>query len=118
MTDVVVRPSLRANPLKVYTTMPNARIFNPARTAMQQGRAKTDNWTLEFEAARALRPDGLMGWAGGGDTDRQVRLRFPTLEAAKAYADKHSLTYSVEAEHHRAVKPKSYADNFRWDRRV
>jgi hypothetical protein len=95
--------------------MPNARIFRPARTAMQQGRAKTGDWTLEFEPARALQPDSLMGWAGGGDTTRQVRLRFPTLEAAKAYADKHAIAYAVEAEHDRVVKPKSYADNFRWD---
>ena len=96
--------------------MPNARIYRPARTAMQQGRAKTGTWILEFEPARALRPDGLMGWAGGGDTSRQVRLRFSSLDGAKAYADKHAIAYSVEAEHERIVKPKSYADNFRWDR--
>ena len=98
--------------------MPKARIYRPARTAMQQGRAKTDNWTLEFEPARAQRPDNLMGWAGGGDTRRQVKLKFPSLDAAKAYAERHGITCTVEAEKTRVIKPKSYADNFRWDRRA
>jgi hypothetical protein len=62
--------------------MARARIFRPARTAMQQGRAKTKAWVLEFEPAKALRPDNLMGWAGGGDTNRQVRLtRSPTAKS-------------------------------------
>ncbi len=96
--------------------MLKARIFRPARTAMQQGRAKTGRWLLEFEPARALRPDNLMGWAGGGDTTRQVRLQFSSLEAAKAYAEKHDIPFEVEPEKTRIIKPKSYADNFRWDR--
>ena len=33
--------------------MLKARIYCPSRTAMQQGRAKTHRWLLEFEAARA-----------------------------------------------------------------
>lgn len=96
--------------------MPKARIFRPARTAMQQGRAKTDHWVLEFEPARALRPDNLMGWAGGSDTNRQVRLEFPSQEAAKGYAEKHGIPYDLVPEKTRVIKPKSYADNFRWDR--
>jgi hypothetical protein len=57
-------------PLEAFAIMARARIFRPARTAMQQGRAKIKSWVLEFEPARALRPDNLMGWAGGGDTRR------------------------------------------------
>ncbi|MCA8926753.1 MAG: ETC complex I subunit [Alphaproteobacteria bacterium] len=93
-----------------------ARIYCPSRTAMQQGRAKTHRWLLEFEAARALHPDPLMGWAGGGDTNRQVRLQFETAQEAEAYAKKHGIEYEVEPEKTRVVRPKSYADNFRWDR--
>ncbi len=96
--------------------MVHARIFRPARTAMQQGRAKTKHWVLEFEPARALRPDPLMGWAGGGDTRRQVRLEFDTKEAAITYAERYGIDYVIVPEHKRVVKPKSYADNFRWDR--
>ena len=29
--------------------MPEARIYQPCRTAMQQGRAKTRHWLLEYE---------------------------------------------------------------------
>ena len=96
--------------------MPRARIYRPVRTAMQQGRAKTDHWELEFEPARALRPDTMMGWAGEGDINRQVRLEFPSLEAAKAYVEKHGIAYEILPEKRRVIKPKSYADNFRWDR--
>ena len=96
--------------------MARARIYRPARTAMQQGWAKTTQWALDFEPARALRPDPLMGWAGGGDTRRQVRLRFETKEAAVAYAEKHGIDYVVMPEHRRTIQPKSYADNFRWER--
>ena len=96
--------------------MAKARIFRPARTAMQQGRAKTDHWVLEYEPVRALKPDALMGWAGGGDTRRQVRLDFPTREEAEAYARRYNIAYSVLPERTRVIKPKNYADNFRWDR--
>lgn len=99
-----------------FAAMARARIFRPARSAMQQGRAKTKTWVLEFEPARALRPDNLMGWAGGGDTNRQVRLHFDSQADAVAYCKKHGIAYDVAAEHTRVVKPKSYADNFRWDR--
>ncbi len=96
--------------------MARARIYRPARTAMQQGWARTKNWVLEFEPARALRPDNMMGWAGNGDTNRQVRLRFPTREEAEAYAQRHGISYDVMPERKRIIKPKSYADNFRWNR--
>jgi hypothetical protein len=97
-------------------SMARARIFCPARTAMQQGQAKSKAWVLEFEPAQALRPDNLMGWAGGGDTRRQVRLRFASEAEATAYAERHGIAYDRVGSHRRVVKPKSYADNFKWDR--
>lgn len=92
--------------------MTAARIYQPARTAVQQGRAKTMHWVLEMEPAEPKMPDPLMGWMGSGDTPRQVVLRFPTKEAAIAYARRHSLAYHVFEPHRRIVRPKSYADNF------
>jgi hypothetical protein len=97
-------------------SMARARIFRPSRTAMQQGRAKTKDWVLEFEPARALRPDNLMGWAGGGDTRRQIRLNFDPRDEAIAYAKRHGIEFVVTPEHNRTIRPKSYADNFKWDR--
>ena len=63
----------------------SARIFKPAKTAMSSGTAKTKAWVLEFLPAQARRIDPLMGWTSSSDMDSQVRLRFETVEAAKAY---------------------------------
>ncbi|MEX6725441.1 ETC complex I subunit [Parapedomonas caeni] len=90
-----------------------ARIFRPAKTAMQSGKGNTRLWLLEFEADAAKRPDPLMGWAGGASTQSQVRLKFDSCDAAIAYADKHGLAYEVLPDQPRALKLQSYADNFR-----
>ena len=93
-----------------------ARIYRPARTAMQQGRARTAMWQLEFEPQAAKRHDPLMGWVGSGDTIQQVRLRFDSEEAAIAYCEKNGLDYVLLEPHERKFRPKSYADNFRWNK--
>ncbi|MDQ2801864.1 MAG: ETC complex I subunit [Pseudomonadota bacterium] len=93
-----------------------ARIYQPPKTAMQSGRAGTDVWVLEFEPASSLRPDPLMGWIGSADTQTQVRLHFPTREEAVAYAEKQSIAYEVELTQERRLRPKAYADNFRFGR--
>ncbi|MFM8498942.1 MAG: ETC complex I subunit [Chakrabartia sp.] len=92
--------------------MTQARILQKAKNAMQSGRYGTGSWVLEFERQDAMRADPLMGWAGSRDTKTQVTLSFPTLEAAKAYADKHGLTYRVVPAAPRVLKLQSYADNF------
>ena len=93
-----------------------ARIYRPAKTAMQQGRAKTRKWVLEYEPASRRDPDPLMGWSSALDTLNQVRLRFDTLDEAVAFAKKHALDYTLIEPHQRTPKAKSYADNFRYDR--
>ncbi len=80
---------------------------------MQSGKALTDQWILEFEQSEALRPDPLMGWAGSGDTQSQVRLKFPTREAAGAYAEKYGIRARVYATPPKTLKLQAYADNFR-----
>src|SRR5262245_31117953 len=55
-----------------------ARIYRPAKTAMQSGRALTRAWVLEFAPAERKENDPLMGWVGSGDTEQQVRLFFDT----------------------------------------
>ena len=96
--------------------MARARIFQPAKTAMQSGFAKTRYWVLEFEPAEAQRPDPLMGWNGSGDTRNQIQMKFPTKEEAVAYAERMGYEYDVREPHTRGIRPKSYADNFRWDK--
>jgi len=91
-----------------------ARIYQRARNAMQSGRARVGTWVLEFESARPQRPDPLTGWAGGAETQEQVRLTFPTLEAALAYAGREGIeTHVVPAAPEPKLKLQAYADNFR-----
>ena len=91
----------------------SARIYQRPKNAMQSGKALLGQWILEFAPAEARRADPLMGWAGSSDTRRQLNLSFPTLEAAKAYADKNGIDYHVVPAAERVLKIQAYADNFR-----
>lgn len=94
-----------------------ARIYRPAKTAMQSGKGNTKAWVLEYEPAARKEADALMGWSGSDDTAQQVRLKFATQDEAVAYAKRKGLDFEVCAE--AAKKPvgiKNYADNFRFDK--
>jgi hypothetical protein len=91
----------------------SARIYQPPKNAMQSGRSGIREWVLEFAPGEAKRADPLMGWAGSGDTQEQVRLRFPTCAAAQAYATRHGIAASVVNTPERRLKLQSYAENFR-----
>ena len=93
-----------------------ARIYRPAKSAMQSGRAQSRKWLLEYEPASRRDPDPLMGWSSAMDTLNEVQLRFDTLDEALAFAKKHGLEYTLIEAHAPIPKPKSYADNFRYDR--
>ena len=93
--------------------MAAARLFQRSRNAMQSGKAYADTWMLQFESARPIRPDPLTGWSGGSDTQSQVILTFPTLDAAKAYAEREGIAYHLVPPAERKLKIQSYADNFR-----
>lgn len=93
--------------------MPTARIFQRPKNAMQSGKYRTDRWVLEFDPAEAKRPDPLTGWAGSGDTRDQLRLGFPTQEAAVAYAEREGIAYNVVPTPPKELKLQAYADNFR-----
>lgn len=90
-----------------------ARIFQRPKNVMQSGKALTDQWILEFPSSEPQRPDPLMGWAGSGDTRPQVQLKFPSKEAALAYAGKHGIDAVVHEPPPRRLKLQAYADNFR-----
>ena len=83
---------------------------------MQSGRANTRQWIVEFEPTEAQRADPLMGWIGSGDMRGQVRLKFDSRDEAVAYATRNGLDYRLQEPRRQRVRPKSYADNFRWDR--
>ena len=94
-----------------------ARIFRPAKTAMQSGRAKTHDWELHFEPASARIPDPLTGWTQSTDTRGQVRLVFPTREEAVAYAQRHGIAFELMAPKEHKKVPRAYADNFAFQRK-
>ncbi len=94
-----------------------ARIFLPAKSAMQSGTAKTHKWVLEYEPSSPKIRDPLMGWTGSDDMLSQVRLSFETKEAAIAYAQENGIPFDLELPVARVTRPKSYSDNFRFDRK-
>lgn len=80
---------------------------------MQSGKARTDEWVLEFEASEARRPDPLMGWTGSGDTQTQVQLRFASQQDASDYADRCGIPARVHRTPPKTLKLQAYADNFK-----
>jgi hypothetical protein len=94
-----------------------ARIYRPAKTAMQSGHARTKAWVLEYEGAAAREVDPLMGWTSSTDMNAQVRLEFATKEEAIAYAERKGIPYRVTDPKIRQAIRKSYADNFKFGRR-
>ena len=94
-----------------------ARIYKPARTAMQSGAAKTKQWALDYEPAEPREVEPLMGWTSSGDMCQQLRLRFDTKEEAIAYAERTGIPYRVMEPKPRRPVRKSYADNFRFGRK-
>ncbi|CDN47726.1 MULTISPECIES: ETC complex I subunit [Neorhizobium] len=93
-----------------------AKIYRPAKTAMQSGKAKTHLWVLEFDQEQPRRIDPILGYTSSGDMKQQLRLTFESQEQAEAYAKREGIEYRV-------IQPKdpnrqivSYTDNFRFSR--
>ena len=94
-----------------------ARIYRPAKPAMQSGKAKTTSWILEFEPASARTPDPLMGWISSRDMNGQINLTFETREQAVEYAQRHGIPFRVFEPHETRMIIKAYADNFAYGRK-
>jgi hypothetical protein len=90
-----------------------ARLFQRSKNAMQSGKARAGEWILQFESHSPRRADPLMGWSGGGDTQSQVTLDFPTLEAAQAYAEKYGIDYHLIPPPQKKLRLHSSADNLK-----
>ena len=94
-----------------------AKIYRPAKNAMQSGKAATKKWLLEFVLANAPRPDALMGWISGADTSGQVRMTFETKEEALEFARKHAIPHQVVNAPQSKRQIRAYSDNFAFRRR-
>ena len=91
--------------------MNKAKIYKPAKTAMQSGTRNTKKWILEFESTnKEINP--LTGWISSKDTISEVRMKFSTKELAVAYAKKNNIKYKIVKTKKRSFIKKSYADNF------
>lgn len=57
-----------------------------------------EEWVITFPPRRRGRNDPLMGWWGGGDPHESLVLRFPTRDAAEAYARREGIRLEVQEE--------------------
>jgi hypothetical protein len=94
-----------------------ARIYKPAKTAMQSGDARTKSWVLDYEREEAPVVEPLMGWTSAGDTKQQVRLHFETKDEAVAYCERHGIAYQVFEPRELARRTMAYSDNFAFARK-
>ena len=91
-----------------------AKIYQPAKNAMQSGRANMQHWVLEYELETPRRVEPLMGWTSANDTLNQVRVKFDTRDAAISFAEKEGMEYEVSDAHTRKINPRNYVDNFKY----
>jgi hypothetical protein len=93
-----------------------ARIFKPAKNAMQSGTAKTKEWQLDFEPEKPREIEPLMGWTSSSDMKQELSLRFHTKEEAVAYCEREGIPYHVFEPKEPARRQAAYADNFAFRR--
>mgnify|MGYP003507250719 CR=1 FL=1 len=94
-----------------------AKIYRPARNAMQSGNAKSREWLLEFESETPRTVDPLMGWISNADTNSQLRMYFETREEAIEFAKRQGIPFQVAERREPKRVIKAYADNFAAGRR-
>ena len=93
-----------------------ARIFKPAKNAMQSGKATSREWRLDYEPEQPRAVEPLMGWTSSGDMKAQLRLRFDTKEEAIEYAVRNGIPYRVEQPNEAKRRTMAYSDNFKFSR--
>ena len=93
-----------------------AHIYKPAKTAMQSGTARTEEWVLENEPATGREIDPLMGWTSTRDMNSEVSLCFATKDEAIAFAERNGIAYVLSEPTPRKPVRKSYSDNFKFGR--
>lgn len=58
-----------------------------------------------------------MGWTSTGDPYANLgdgALTFDSKESAINFVNKHGWDYMIKEPHHPIIKPKAYADNFKY----
>ena len=93
-----------------------ARIYKPAKNAMQSGKAKSREWQLDYEPEQPRTIEPLMGWTSSGDMKQQLTLRFHTKEDAVAYCEREGIPYQLLEPKEPVRRIAAYSDNFAFRR--
>nr|WP_321457262.1 ETC complex I subunit [uncultured Cohaesibacter sp.] len=91
--------------------MTKARIYKPAKNAMQSGSAK-NLWCLAYEAEKPKSVSALTGHTSSSDPHQQIVISFPTQDAAIAYAQRNGIDFQLLPSKERKRIIKAYSDNF------
>ncbi len=94
--------------------MKNVKIYSPSKNVMQSGFANSTGWILEYSADNTANIEPVMGWTSSDNVLKQVKLKFPSSEAAIAFAKKHGWKYILFPKYVKNIKPKNYSDNFKY----
>lgn len=88
------------------------RISKPAKSAMQSADGNS-KWLLEFVKKPGTRSkEPLMGRTFSKDMSNELKIFFPTLEEATAFAEKKHYSYEVVKPKEAKIPKKSYTSNF------
>ena len=91
--------------------MTKAKIYKPAKTAMQSGNSKFNKWILEYTTINRV-TNPLMGWESSSNTLDEIKLEFSTKELALDYVKKNKIDYELIEPKKRKIVKKSYSNNF------
>jgi hypothetical protein len=93
-----------------------ARIYRPAKNAMQSGSASASEWRLDYEPEQPRVVEPLMGWTSSGDMKQQITVTFASREDAVAYCERHGIPYQVLEPKEPVRRIAAYSDNFAFKR--
>jgi NADH dehydrogenase len=90
-------------------------IYKPAKTATQHGWAATKQWVMKFSPGPQW-TNPLMGWTSTSDPLTEMSIKFPTKEAALAFAAENGFDSNVSDEEHNLRKnQRTYGSKFRYE---
>ncbi|KAI9205757.1 ETC complex I subunit conserved region-domain-containing protein [Polychytrium aggregatum] len=93
----------------------SVRIYAPAKTAMQSGTNKTNNWRIDFDTLDRWE-NPLMGWQSSADPCQGLATlnNFRSKEDAIRFAERHGYDYWIDEPKQAHFRIKSYAENYKY----
>lgn len=89
-----------------------ARIYSPAKNAMQSGKFRNKKWVLTYIPQSPKFVEPFMRYTSSVDTLSQIKLYFTSCETAIDYAKGQNIAYEVECQRMAKIPAISYGDNF------